>query len=390
MNMATLQMILQQFWTSAFPVLTFLPSASRKAVNALIMCRTEWLGAHRYTCDTPGCNTSMWVHNSCGNRHCPQCQALARAQWVMQRLNDLLPVTYFHIVFTLPQELRPIVQTNARICYRLLFKAASETIMTLGADKKRLGGHAGLILMLHTWTGRLGYHPHLHGIIPGGVLSADKKRWIASPEKFFLPVGVVAAMFRGKYLAFLKDAYRKELIHVRPEVWQRVVKKVYGKSWHVYLESTLKSPIHVVKYLGAYANRVAIANKRIVSIKNGRVRFSYYDRKSKSTRMEELGAVEFIERFVQHILPRGLVKIRYYGILANRMRATLLPLCRDLLKKEHPRLAQWLRFAVAREVLNYVVASEERICPVCMVGHLQISGWSAGIVKRGFSNGGND
>lgn len=390
MNTVTLQTILQQFWTSAFPSLSFLPSATRKVVNALIMCRTEWLGAHRYTCDDPECNTSMWVHNSCGNRHCPQCQALARAKWVRDRLCDLLPVHYFHIVFTLPQELRPIVRDNARICYRLLFKAASETIVTLGADKKRLGGKAGLILMLHTWTQRLTFHPHLHGLIPGGVLSDDQKRWIASPEKFFLPVGVVAAMFRGKYMAFLKEAYGKGLIDVEQKQWDRVLKKVYEKSWHVYLEPTLKSPIYVVKYLGAYANRVAIANTRIVASKNGRVRFSYYDRKHKATRMEELDAVEFIERFVQHILPRGLVKIRYYGILANRIRDKLLPLCRDVLKKEHPRLAEWLRIAVARELLNFVAAPDGRLCPVCKVGHLQITGWSHGLVNRVKVIGGND
>ena len=390
MNTVTLQTILQQFWTCAFPFLSFLPAASRKAVNALIMCRTEWLGAHRYTCDNPGCNTSLWVHNSCGNRHCPQCQALTRAKWVSERLGDLLPVKYFHIVFTLPQELRPVVRVNTRICYQLLFKAASETIMTLGADKKRLGGHVGLILMLHTWTGRLTFHPHLHGLVPGGVLSADKKKWIASPEKFFLPVGVVAAMFRGKYMAFLKDAYGKGLIEVEKELWYRVIKKVYEKSWHVYLESTLKSPIHVVKYLGAYTNRVAIANTRIVSCNHGRVRFSYYDRRHKTSRMEELDAVEFIERFVQHILPQGLVKIRYYGILANRVRDKILPICRDLLEKEVPRLAEWLRIAVARELLSYVAVPERRICPACKVGHLQITGWSDGLVRRAGTVGGSD
>jgi hypothetical protein len=386
----TLQTILQQFWTSAFPVLSFLPAATLKTVNALIMCKTEWLGAHRYTCDAPECDNSIWVHNSCGNRHCPQCQALARAKWVRDRLCDLLPVNYFHIVFTLPQELRPIIRANTRICYRLLFKAASETIMTLGADKKRLGGSAGLILMLHTWTQRLTFHPHLHGLIPGGVLAHDKKSWIASPEKFFLPVGVVAAMFRGKYMAFLKEAYGKGHINVEPQLWNVTVRKVYEKSWHVYLEKTLKNPMYVIKYLGAYANRVAIANTRIVALDQGRVRFSYYDRKGKTTRMEELDAVEFIGRFVQHILPRRLVKIRYYGILANRIRDALLPVCRDLLKKEHPRLTEWLRIEVARELLKVVAAPDGRICPVCKVGRLRITGWSDGLLKRDCAYGGND
>jgi hypothetical protein len=390
MSTVTLQTILQQFWTSAFPTLSFLPSATRKVVNALIMCRTEWLGAHRYTCDAPECAANTWVHNSCGNRHCPQCQALARARWVRQRLGDLLPVHYFHIVFTLPQELRPIVRANMRICYRLLFKAASETIVTLAADKKRLGGSAGLILMLHTWTGRLTFHPHLHGLVPGGVLSADRKRWIASPEKFFLPVGVVAAMFKGKYMAFLKDAYNKGLINVQPACFSKVVKQVYELKWHVYLESTLKSPIYVVKYLGAYANRVAIANTRIVAAKNGIVRFSYYDRKSKSTRMEKLDAVTFIQRFVQHILPQGLVKIRYYGILANRVRDNVLPICRDLLEKELPHLAKWLRITVAGELLKVVAAPKGRLCPVCNAGHLQITGWNDGLVKRVGANRGSD
>lgn len=262
--------------------------------------------------------------------------------------------------------------------------------MTLGADKKRLGGCVGLILMLHTWTGRLTFHPHLHGLVPGGVLTKDKKRWIASSKEFFLPVSVVTAMFKGKYMAFLKDAYNKGLINAESAYFSAVVKKVYKLSWHVYLESTLKSPIHVVKYLGAYANRVAIANTRIVSIDHDKVRFSYFDRKSKTTRMEELDAVTFIQRFVQHILPQGLVKIRYYGILANRIRDNVLPLCRNLLEKELPRLAEWLRIAVAGELLKAVAAPKGKLCPVCNVGHLQITGWSNGFLKRGFANGGND
>jgi hypothetical protein len=314
---------------------------------------------------------------------------LARAKWVRQRLCNLLPVNYFHIVFTLPKQLRPIVKDNAKICYRLFFKAASETIMTLGADTKRLGGRAGLILMLHTWTQRLTFHPHLHGIIPGGVLSMDNKKWIASSKKCFLPVSVVAAMFRGKYMAFLKDAYDKGLINVKPESFNSVVKEVYVKSWHIYLESTLKSPIYVVKYLGAYANRVAIANKRIVSMDQDKVRFSYHDRKSKTTRMKELGAVEFIRLFVQHILPKGLVKIRYYGILANRTRDKVLPVCRDLLEKKVPDFAEWLRVAIASELLKEVVAPKNRLCPECKVGHLQITGWSNSM-REVCATGGND
>ncbi|MBN1756718.1 MAG: transposase [Chitinispirillaceae bacterium] len=191
-------------------------------------------------------------------------------------------------------------------------------------------------------------------------------------------------------MAFLKDAYDKGLINVQPACFSKVVERVYEIKWHVYLESTLKSPIYVVKYLAAYANRVAIANTRIVSSKNSIVRFSYYDRKSKSTRMEKLDAVTFIQRFVQHIPPQGLVKIRYYGILANRVRDKVLPICRDLLEKEQPRLAEWLRSAVAGELLKVVAAPKGRLCTVCNIGHLQITGWSDGLVKRVGANGGDD
>jgi hypothetical protein len=213
MSAATLQQIITTCWPAVFASTAFIPLQVRRVMNALMLCKTPWLGAHRFSCSDEQCGHSVVVNNSCRNRHCPACQARARAQWLTRRLQDLLPVHYFHVVFTLPRELRPLTKRNKRVVYNLLFKAASQTIMTLCADPKRLGGTAGLILMLHTWTQRLGFHPHLHGIIPGGVLANDKSRWVSAQKKFLLPVNVVCSMFRGKMLAFLKQAYKERDLH---------------------------------------------------------------------------------------------------------------------------------------------------------------------------------
>jgi hypothetical protein len=374
MSSATIQQILSTHWQAAFPTLGFITMHTRRVVNALMMCRTALLGAHRYECDSQQCGHTVLVNNSCRNRHCPTCQALARAEWLKQRLTQLLPTHYFHVVFTLPRELRPLVLKNKRALYRIMFTAASQTILTLCADPKRLGGKAGLILMLHTWTQRLTFHPHLHGIIPGGVLADDGQCWVAAQDKFFLPVKVVAAMFRGKFLALLKAAHAAGQVSWPANEFQSLVTALYRMRWHVFLQAPFRNPTYVIKYLAAYSNRVAIADKRIISVNDTHVRYRYEDRCGNGAipRSEHIAGAEFIRRFVLHILPRGFVKIRYYGLLSNRTATTQLPVCLALLEKLRPLDAQWLRCAVATELLSTLSRASTRPCPVCGVGRLRI------------------
>lgn len=376
MSTPTVQEIITTSWPAVFKAAGVISTHTNRVMNALMLCRTALLGSHRHTCSQQECGHSISEHNSCRNRHCPTCQARARAEWLTRRLEDLLPVHYFHLVLTLPRELRPLTRRNKRAVYRMMFKAASETILTLSGDPKRLGGIPGLILMLHTWTQRLTFHPHLHGIIPGGVLASDRTRWIAAQKKFFLPVDVVSAMFRGKMLAFLKAAHADGEIVWDAEAFRGLVKQLYRKRWHVYLERSFKNPIRVVKYLAAYTNRVAISDKRILSMdKKGIVRYRY-QRRSKHHRfpaVDRIPATEFTSRFLLHILPARFVKIRYYGLLSNRSRADTLTHCRALLEKVSPRQADLLRKNIASEMLEAVSRGPQWTCPVCGMGQMRIT-----------------
>jgi hypothetical protein len=379
--MHTVQSIITQYWPVVFPSLSMLPSFTLKVVNALIMCRTDLLGSHLFRCDNEDCGNELWLHNSCRNRHCPLCQARERAAWLEKQLTKLLPVRYFHAVFTIPSELRNIVSRNRRVGYSLLFRAASETILALAADPKRLNGRAGLILMLHTWTQKLTFHPHVHGIIPGGVLSNDGDAWHAVEGKFLLPRDVVGALFKGKFLGLLKDACASGKINFDAVAFKAAVQCAYRKKWNVYLESPFENPLRVVKYLSAYANRVAISNNRILSVKDGMVRFKYRDRSHKGGaqwKTEHIDAATFIRRFTDHILPRGLVKIRYYGILSNRILQETHPVCCALIQKRQPdRVVRFYGY-LADEMIENVCADTAHICRACRQGVLKIVAWRPG------------
>ena len=373
--MNTVQSILTQYWSVVFPSLSMLPSFTLKVINALIMCRTDLLGSHLFRCDNEECGNELWLHNSCRNRHCPLCQARERAAWLEKQLIKLLPVRYFHVVFTIPSELRNIISRNRRVGYSLLFEAASQTILTLAADPKRLNGRAGLIMMLHTWTQKLTFHPHVHGIIPGGVLSKDNNAWHAVGGKFLLPRDVVCALFKGKFLGLLRHAYAEGKISFDAAAFQNAIQCAYRKKWNVYLESPFENPLRVVKYLAAYSNRVAISDNRILSVKNGVVRFGYLDRRHKSGarwKTECIDAAMFIRRFTDHILPRGLVKIRYYGILSNRIQQSTYPVCCALIKKQQPMRVVRFNVAVTEEMIKNVCADTAHTCSACRQGVLKI------------------
>ncbi len=313
--------------------------AQKKVLHAIAACRTARLGGHTDACTA--CGNVQVSYNSCRNRHCPKCQASKQAQWLEARCRDLVPVPYFHVVFTLPAELAPLALQNQREVYKLIFEAAASTLKVIALDPKHLGAHLGFIAVLHTWGQTLVHHPHVHCVIPGGGLSLDRSHWVGSRKDFFLPVRVLACLYRGKLLACLRRSFGAERLHFFGKLeglankgqFDALCEELSTKQWVVYAKPPFGGPEQVLKYLARYTHRVAIANRRIVEVTDKSVTFTYkdYARGNKRRRMT-LGLVEFIRRFSQHVLPRGFVRIRHYGFLANRVRAKLLALCRNFLQ----------------------------------------------------------
>jgi hypothetical protein len=353
-----------------------LSSAQRKALRDIGACRTAALGGHVEECDQ--CAHRLIAYNSCRNRHCPKCQSKARDRWLAERAKELLPVPYCHVVFTIPEQLAPLALQNQRVCYALLFRAVSETLQQIAADSRHLGAKIGVLAVLHTWSQSLMHHPHIHCVVPAGGLSPDGSRWIACRPKFFLPVRVLSRMFRGKLLALLREAFAEGKLEffgqladlaepARFDAWLRQCKKT---EWVVYAKPPFGGPEHVLKYLARYTHRVAISSNRLLSLDNGRVTFRWRDsRHGNRTKSMTLDAVEFIRRFLMHILPSKFVKIRHFGFLANRNRSSALALCRERLNASSP--APDPVAILSREQQSAV----ERRCPVCHVGVLRVVEW---------------
>ena len=302
-----------------------------KVAQAIMHCRTAALGGHVDACTA--CGHWEVSYNSCGNRHCPKCQWSAQQRWMKRRMEELLPVTYFHLVFTLPEGLNPVVMSNEAQLYNLLFRAAWETLDQLARQPKWLGAQAGMIAVLHTWGQNLSLHPHLHCIVPGGGLTNDGQTWVNSRDKCFLPVRVLSRLFRGKFLHYLRNLYQqgqlqfhgqaKDLAPEKP--FKQLLTALYKSEWVVYAKRPFGGPEQVINYLGRYTHRIAISNRRIVSLQGGKVSFAYKDyRQDGQQKTMTLDAREFIRRFLQHCLPPGFHKIRYYGILSIRNRKTKL------------------------------------------------------------------
>ncbi len=311
-----------------------------RVLNALTRCRTASLGGWRKRCEQ--CGHEVTVYRSCRNRHCPKCQGTARAAWLQAREREVLDVEYFHVVFTLPHELAPLALQNRRLVYGMLFRAASETLLTIARDPKHLGAEIGCLALLHTWGQNLLAHPHLHCVIPGGGLrlSDGNERWLSCRDGFFLPVRVLSRMFRGKFLALLLRAFEQQKLqfHGRlvdlhhPKAWESWLEPLRNKNRVVYSKPPFGGPTQVLKYLARYTHRVAIANQRILSCDKGKVRFTWKDyAHSSRKRTMILDSVEFLRRFLLHVLPKGFMRIRYYGFLANRYRAEKLALARRLI-----------------------------------------------------------
>src|SRR3990172_5876783 len=343
----------------------FLLASQRKVMRAVQVCRTAEMGGHLKQCDT--CGFEHPTYNSCRNRHCPKCQSLAKAKWLNKQSCELLPVGYFHLVFTLPHELNRLVLAHKKILLTLLFKAVSETLLEFG--QKRLGGQLGFIMVLHTWDQTLKDHFHLHCLVPAGALSLDQHRWIGARPNFLFPVKALSRVFRGKFLALLKQACNQGKI---PPASQEL-KELRKKNWVVYAKKPFGSPQTVLDYLGRYTHRVALSNDRILNVQNGLVTLSYRDRKDGDRKKAlPLDAHEFIRRFLLHVLPDGFMRIRHFGFLANRTKKHALPQCRKLLGL-NPALPQIPKRS-AQELLHEITGIDLSRCPSCKHGTMIVVG----------------
>jgi hypothetical protein len=326
--------------------------AHTKVLRAIARCRTAALGGHRDKC--PRCGYRAISFNSCRNRHCPKCQSGARHQWIAARQNELLAVAYVHVVFTLPHQLSQLALQNKKVLYDLLFRASAETLLQVAGDPKHLGAEIGFLSVLHTWGQNLLAHPHVHCLIPAGGLSPDHTQWIHPRYPFFLPVGVLSRVFRGKFVAGLKRRFHMGQLKfagsLKPleneKAFRSFLRPLFRQNWVVYAKPPFGGPHHVLGYLARYTHRVAITNHRLLAFERDQVTFLWKDyahgnKKKKMT----LSAQEFLRRFLLHVLPRGFVRIRSFGFLANRCRATLLPRCQRLLlenpKPQTHALASW-------------------------------------------------
>ena len=368
-------------------------SAAQEAVlKHIAECRTAALGGHLDECDS--CGHQRISYNSCRDRHCPKCQNTARAEWITERLERLLPIPYFHVVFTIPDELNPLALRNKKAVFKLLFAAASQALLTIARDEKHLGAQVGFTMVLHTWGQNLLFHPHVHCVVTGGGLSSDGTRWIAARETYLLPVKVLGKLFRGKFLAALDQAYRDGELDLAgstaelsdPEAWRCLKDCLYQKDWVVFAKPPFGGAEQVFNYLGRYTHRIAISNHRIVVVADGKVTFSWKDYADGcKKKLMTLDAIEFLRRFLLHLLPSGFVRIRHYGLCASSNVNTKLVAARGLLEPETAPPASeakntepkpwWERFLDQTGV-------DVMACPCCKAGrmHRQRSLSSAEII----------
>lgn len=342
-----------------------LSASQPKVMRAVSVCRTQELGGHLDRCDA--CGFERPAYNSWRNRHCPKCQSLAKARWLNQQTSELLPVGYFHLVFTLPHELNGLILTNKKILLSLLFKAVSETLLEFG--RTRFGGTVGITAVLHPWDQTLKDHFHLHCLVPAGALSFDHSRWIAARKNFLFPVKALSRVFRGKFLDLFQQAYeRRKLPAANNET--RALRKT---NWTVYAKKPFGAPQTVLDYLGRYTHRVALSNDRILKVENGEVTLSYRDRKDGNRKKTLLlDAQEFIRRFLLHVLPDGFMRIRHFGFLANRSKKQALAQCRRLLKLA-PALPQSSSLS-AKDLLLKITGIDLSRCPCCQNGTMIVVG----------------
>ncbi len=313
-----------------------------KVMSAIERCRTAALGGHVAQCENDECRHTVISYNSCRNRHCPKCQGAAARDWLAARETELLPVGYFHVVYTLPSQLRDIAYQNKRVVYDLLMKSAAETTLTIAADPKHLGAKIGITAVLHTWGAALIHHPHVHMIVPGGGLSDDGSRWVRCRPRFLANVKVLSRLFRGRLLAMLAEAHGEGRLRFSGHIAALADRKTFKRSlaplrraeWIVYVKDPFGGPEQVLRYLSRYTHRVAISNRRLVSADDGGIAFRWKDYRIEGPdrwKTMTLAAHQFIRRFLVHVLPKGFHRIRHYGLLANTNRAESITRARELL-----------------------------------------------------------
>ena len=336
----------------------------RKIVSDLLNCRTAHLGGHIERCDT--CGAVRITYHSCRNRHCPKCQHMPRERWLEKRKDEILPTNYFHVVFTLPHELNTIILNNKRVMLNILFKAASQTLLTFGENE--LGGRLGFIATLHTWDQKLKAHFHLHCLIAGGAVSKDGTCWTSCKGNYLFNKKALSMVFRGKFMHYMSHARQCEKLKLTGNEYKKLKNKLHAKKWIVDVRDPVKNPEHVLEYLARYTHRVAIANSRIKKLENGMVSFTAKNRRKNKTEPVTITAVEFIRRFLLHSLPKGFVRIRHYGFLANRNRDEYLNAIRDLMDVSAPPEKE---VASLKEMMQKLMGIDITVCPCCTKGKMQ-------------------
>jgi len=347
-----------------------------QVVADIMQCRTAYLGGHVHQCSE--CHTEQILYNSCRDRHCPKCQTMAKAKWLQDREAELLPIPYWHCVFTLPHEINPVALCNKRIVYGILFQAVSKTLLKFGANPENgLGGLLGITAILHTWNQKLEDHLHLHAVIPAGVLSFDHNRFITCQYDFLFPVEALSKVFRGIFMELFDEAYHRGELKFPGKTknsgtksgFRKLKNCLWSKKWVVYAKKPFAGPAAVFGYIARYTHRVAISNHRILACNDGKVTFSYRNRKANRIETETLDAVEFIRRFLLHVIPKRFMRIRHYGLLANRNKRANIHQCRKLLGLNE-QLPKQEKLCVADLMLK-LTGKDIHLCPYCKKGTLE-------------------
>lgn len=349
------------------------PEYVKKIVRDITTCRTAALGGHTDICEN--CGHLQISYNSCRNRHCPKCQFIKKEKWVLDKQKDVLPTQYFHVVFTVPDKLNLLMYKNRKELYNLLMRSSGKTITELGKESRFLKAKTGAICVLHTWGQKLDLHPHVHAIVPGGGLSFDKKNWTSCKKGYFLPIKVLSKRFRRLFLDGIKKLYQEDNLYLNgidldklkvKDAFQSFINDLYEKDWVVYAKLPFKSVHTVINYLSRYTHRIAISNYRLIKLENDRVFFKFRDYKnSNQQKVMNLHAVEFIRRFLLHILPYRFVRIRYFGFLSNRMREENIRICRSILGVNLDNIPKKPEYSDFAEFLQDVFGFDVKKCPKC-------------------------
>lgn len=353
-----------------------IPPSHYEVVHDILSCRTAYLGGHMERCDH--CEKERPAYNSCRNRHCPKCQSVTKERWLEKRKAELLPVIYFHNVFTLPHDLNPVILCNKKVMLNILFRSVSETLLQFGKNPENgLGGKLGIITFLHTWDQKLLDHFHVHGLVPGGVISENGDEWIGCKNSYLFPERALSKVFRGKFMDYFEKAYENgELTfhgdtrkHGTATGFKALKSVLWSKQWVVDIEDPIEKPEYVLEYAGRYTHRVAISNYRILGLSDGKVTFSYKNRKKGITETTTIDAVEFIRRFLLHVLPKGFMRIRHYGFLANRCKKDNLRKCRELMvvSPEQDEVVE----KTVRELMLQLTGKDIYKCPFCNKGTMR-------------------